>query len=281
MKIIVSKQHIDFLKEKRIFLNDVGQFDKTWLVPGKGYKAVPKCLIEPYSAHYAGPYLSSMGAFSYSRSPLQAGATIGRYCALGDGIRIMPPSHETHRLGMSYFDCSGQAPYRSFEQDSGIDFPKTPVSKEKNRVNVTIGDDVWIGYETVLARDITIGQGAVIAARSIVTKDVPPYAIVAGAPATIKKYRFDEATIARLLASRWTDYAYSSFIGMDTQDPNRFLDAFEPATQRGEIQPYPRQPIDVHAEFIRIAQEVASAKQPSVLPKKARGLRRYLKMLAK
>ena len=68
---------------------------------------------------------------------------------------------------------------------------------------MTIGNDVWIGSGAMILSGVTIGDGAVVAARAVVTKDVPPYAIVAGNPARLVRYRFDEATIAALLEAAW------------------------------------------------------------------------------
>ena len=69
-----------------------------------------------------------------------------------------------------------------------------------------IGNDVWIGYEAVVMAGVHIGDGAVVAARAVVTRDVPPYAIVGGVPARIIRMRFDERTIARLLETAWWDW---------------------------------------------------------------------------
>ncbi len=69
----------------------------------------------------------------------------------------------------------------------------------------TIGNDVWIGSGALILSGASIGDGAVVAAHSVVTKPVPPYAIVAGNPARVVKYRFDEATIQELLALKWWD----------------------------------------------------------------------------
>jgi virginiamycin A acetyltransferase len=71
--------------------------------------------------------------------------------------------------------------------------------------DVVIGADVWIGRGATILSGVTIGYGAVVAAKAVVTKTVPPYAIVAGNPARIVKYRFDNPTIEALLASRWWD----------------------------------------------------------------------------
>ena len=70
---------------------------------------------------------------------------------------------------------------------------------------MTIGHDVWLGSGATILSGITIGHGAVVAAHALVTKDVPPYAIVGGNPAKIIRYRFDDGTIAALLEARWWD----------------------------------------------------------------------------
>jgi virginiamycin A acetyltransferase len=77
-------------------------------------------------------------------------------------------------------------------------YPKT-FSEEK----MTIGSDVWIGRNATLLGSITIGDGAIIGAFSVVAKDIPPYAIVVGNPAVIKRYRFSEEQIEKLLRVRW------------------------------------------------------------------------------
>ena len=69
-----------------------------------------------------------------------------------------------------------------------------------------IGNDVWIGYQAVIMPGVKIGDGAIIAGKAVVSRDVPPYAVVAGNPARQVKLRFDEATIARLLEIAWWDW---------------------------------------------------------------------------
>ena len=69
-----------------------------------------------------------------------------------------------------------------------------------------VGSDVWIGYEAVILSGVTIGDGAIIGARAVVTRDVPPYTIVGGVPARPIRRRFDDDTIARLVKLRWWDW---------------------------------------------------------------------------
>ena len=70
----------------------------------------------------------------------------------------------------------------------------------------TIGNDVWIGYEAVILAGVTIGDGAIIGTRAVVTKDVPPYTIVGGVPAKVIRKRFSDDVISALLKTKWWDW---------------------------------------------------------------------------
>lgn len=76
-----------------------------------------------------------------------------------------------------------------------------------NKGDIIIGNDVWIGYEAVILAGITIGDGAIIGTRDVVTKDVPPYTIVGGIPAKPIRKRFDEEIIVQLLRLKWWDWS--------------------------------------------------------------------------
>lgn len=92
-----------------------------------------------------------------------------------------------------------------YEGKNGFNKHFSNIPAEINK-NVVIGNDVWIGEAVFINDGVKIGSGAVIGAHSVVTKDIPPYAIVAGAPAKILRYRFDEETIKHLLESRWWEW---------------------------------------------------------------------------
>ena len=76
-----------------------------------------------------------------------------------------------------------------------------------NKGDIVIGNDVWIGYEAVIMAGVTIGDGAIIGTRALVTKDVPPYTIVGGIPSKEIRKRFDEHTISKLLQLKWWDWS--------------------------------------------------------------------------
>lgn len=135
-----------------------------------------------------------IGLFTYGgcfRPDFNTGGkvTIGRYCSIAGDVHYFGANHPLYALSSSAYFYN-----RSF----GLDVSDV----ERNCLN--IGNDVWIGYGTIiLAGCRKIGNGAVIGAGSIVTKDVPDYAVVAGNPAKIIRYRFDQGTIKRLNNSKW------------------------------------------------------------------------------
>ena len=88
----------------------------------------------------------------------------------------------------------------------------------------TIGNDVWIGHGAFIKPGVTIGDGAIVGAQSVVTRDVPPYAIVAGSPAIVRHYRFSEGVIARMAAMQWWRYAFWDLAGAAIGNPDAFLD---------------------------------------------------------
>jgi tetrahydrodipicolinate N-succinyltransferase len=94
-------------------------------------------------------------------------------------------------------------------------------------LRATIGNDVWMGHNANVLSGINVGDGAVIAAGAVVTKDVPPYAVVAGVPATIKRFRFAEKIIDRLLRCKWWDLELHQLNGLPFNDIERCLDAIE------------------------------------------------------
>jgi len=84
--------------------------------------------------------------------------------------------------------------------------PKKYLGNPKTKGNIRIGNDVWIATEAIVMSGVTIGDGAVIGARTVITKDVPPYSIVVGNPGSVVKKRFDDSTIQKLLDIEWWNW---------------------------------------------------------------------------
>ena len=117
----------------------------------------------------------------------------------------------------------------------GRDIPRT--KKYSNERPVKIGNDVWIGRGAFIKGGVTIGDGAVIAAHAVVTKDVPPYAIVCGVPAKIIKYRFDCETIKELLDLKWWNYDLADFGELNWEDVKSSISKIRTAKINGS-RPY-------------------------------------------
>lgn len=121
---------------------------------------------------------------------------IGKYCAIQGSAMLIPGGlHHTDWVGTAHIHVDDDG---NWVQHEGAVYGKGPIS---------IGNDVWIGFEAVITSGVTVGDGAVIGARGMVTKDVEPYSIVAGNPATHVRYRFDEPTRLALLRIKWWDWS--------------------------------------------------------------------------
>lgn len=128
-------------------------------------------------------------------------ACIGRFTALAPGVRIVKGSHPTSQF------VSIHPAFYSLKKQYGFTYVKEQRFNEFRTVNgkyaVVIGNDVWIGSNALTMEGVVIGDGAIVAAGAVVTKNVPPYAIVGGIPAKIIRYRFVEDDIEFLLKLQW------------------------------------------------------------------------------
>ena len=124
---------------------------------------------------------------------------IGKFCSIACGAKFLFTSGNHAMQSLSTY------PFPIFFEEWNLD-ARDICSAWDNKGDIIIGSDVWIGYEAVIMAGVTIGDGAIIGTRAVVTKDVPPYTIVGGVPAKIIRKRFDDATIERLENLRWWDW---------------------------------------------------------------------------
>ena len=125
--------------------------------------------------------------------------TIGKFCSIACGAKFLFNS-ANHTLG-----SLSTYPFPIFFEEWGLPVEDIPRAWD-NKGDIVIGNDVWIGYEAVILAGVTVGDGAVVGTRAVVTKDVPPYTIVGGVPAKPIRKRFSEAVIDRLLVLQWWDW---------------------------------------------------------------------------
>lgn len=124
---------------------------------------------------------------------------IGKFCSIACGARFLFNSANHAMLSLSTY------PFPLFFEEWKLK-REDVASSWDNKGDIIIGSDVWIGYEAVILAGVTIGDGAIIGSRAVVTKDVPPYTIVGGIPAKSIRKRFDDKTITRLLRIKWWDW---------------------------------------------------------------------------
>ncbi|WP_162634920.1 CatB-related O-acetyltransferase [Pseudomonas putida] len=152
----------------------------------------------------------SIGAHTYIRSDtkLSTVSSIGRFCSIGNHCYIGQEknTHPSDWLSTHPFQYTG-----------------TALSYEPVISNVTIGHDVWIGHGAMIMEGVTVGTGAIVATRAVVAHDVPPYAIVAGVPAKVVKYRHPPQVIEMLLESKWWECDIGFLQGLRLDDPEAAL----------------------------------------------------------
>ena len=124
---------------------------------------------------------------------------IGKFCSIACGARFLFNSANHSLFSLSSY------PFPIFYEEWGLKRENVADAWD-NKGDIVIGNDVWIGYESVILAGVTIGDGAIIGTRAVVTKDVPPYTIVGGVPAKIIRKRYSDEIISELLHIKWWDW---------------------------------------------------------------------------
>lgn len=163
-----------------------------------------------------------VGALSYVRSAseLLNVTQIGRFCSIGNAV-VIGQERAGHPL-----NWVSSHPF----QYTGTSLQYAALGKPAE-----IGHDVWIGREAMILEGVIVGTGAVIAARSVVTRDVPPYAVVAGTPARVLRYRHPPHVIESLLASAWWELPVGILQGLPLNEPESFLNAIAVLQGRRQV----------------------------------------------
>lgn len=169
--------------------------------------------------------LLRIGAFCSLNSSTEIGHTIiGRYTSIAQGCFIGGDKHPTSWLSTSRLFYVPN--FRSFTLNFSDKNIHTIPFHETGKQTI-IGNDVLIAYGCVINRGVTIGNGAVICAGSVVTQDIPPYAIAGGSPARIIKYRFPDKIIEKIESLNWWRYNAFDFNNLKFNDIDQFIIEFE------------------------------------------------------
>ena len=179
-----------------------------------------------------------MGAYSYGVSGYYFGVTIGRYCSMGEGVQVGRHSHPIDFGSTSpLFYLEKNAVLGNIEHESTIGTSFKPSRAPTTFKPTVIGNDVYIGHDAFILPGVKIGNGAVIGARAVVTKDVPSYAIVAGCPATVKRYRFTDDIIDKLERTQWWKFSLRQLRNVDPTEPLSFIEIAQ-ETNKNKTDPY-------------------------------------------
>jgi phosphonate metabolism protein (transferase hexapeptide repeat family) len=143
---------------------------------------------------------SEMGDYSYIVHDGEVmGTRIGKFCSIAAHVRINPGNHPMERASQSHFTYRSAAYFEGEEDDA-------EVFAWRRAHPVAIGHDVWIGHGVIVLPGVNVGIGAVLAAGAVVTRDVEPYVVVAGVPASPLRRRFPPAVASALQAIAWWDW---------------------------------------------------------------------------
>ena len=202
--LYLTDEIVEGLRERHVFTARGCGFE------GQGFLG-KNCKLFPG----AGLRQASLGGYSYTVSTLQY-THIGNYCSIAHGVDSTASGHPLNRVTTSPCTIPQTAASDMFE----VFRRQAPFNQI---AEAHIGHDVWIGARAILLGGVRIGNGAVVGAGTVVTKDVPDYAIVGGVPAKIIRMRFDDATMERLRATQWYLYDWAD-IDLEWGSLERCLD---------------------------------------------------------
>lgn len=206
MKLKILSEHLELFRERKIYFTQNGS-DR--FIAETNINMPSKLKIEPYTGFFAGSVLYSMGAYSYSWGSFPISIKIGRYCSIAQQVTQMDYQHPYDRFTTSVITYMPDVSFvkNAIENAQNTTFKFSPFVGI-NKDPIIIGNDVWVCRGVQIKQGVKIGDGAILGARALVTKDVPPYAIVGGMPAKVIKYRFSDNIIEELLKLRWWDYNF-------------------------------------------------------------------------
>lgn len=234
-----------------IICTDKNSFPSSKKLPGVGfrgqnmfgYKSNRIITIEAPARFVGGRFdIGFVGAFTFTNiNDFIRADSIGRFCSIAPNVSIGMGEHSIKNISSSItFELKEKERLTKFstlmDDAAYVEYIKESIAEQKpDRLKkpTILGNDVWVGAGAIILKGVTVGHGAVIAAGSVVSKDVPPYAVVGGVPAKIIKYRFEEKLIERLLKTEWWDYGADIVKGLDYTKPDTIIGNIEERIANG------------------------------------------------
>jgi acetyltransferase-like isoleucine patch superfamily enzyme len=211
-----------------------------------------RLLVEP-PARFLGPLLirsdTRVGAFTEFAGAIEVqAATFGRYCEIGPGSLIGATGHPMTWLSVSAFQYKkatwGWHPSADAAEVVDPEAGGRQTFRSVGGDTAVVGNDVWIGANVVVLRGVTIGDGAIIAANAVVTKDVPAYSIVGGIPAKVLRPRVPDEVRDEMLELAWWRFSPNQLSGIPYDDPVAALAALRTRIDAG-LEPYAPEVVEV------------------------------------
>ncbi|NVJ64147.1 MAG: CatB-related O-acetyltransferase [Flavobacteriaceae bacterium] len=228
LRLLTAPQGLKVRVVSRDLLNDLGvrynrSLINTYFETGVSFQ----------SAIINAGYNVFLGAYSYMNDLgyMRSNTFIGRYCSIGRRVTISAGMHAMH--GVSTHPVLRKSVNYSTSEKAMLELNVTNPTMQQT----VILNDVWIGDGAIIMPGVTIGNGAVIGANAVVTRNVPPYTVVAGSPAKVIKKRFPEKVIVSLLDSQWWNLPHELLTQMPTGNIFAFLEQLENKTADKKIQP--------------------------------------------
>lgn len=215
------REKISQIYKQKILLRDKARFASQVIVSGE------RCVFEGANSIGKDSFFrdSHLGYASYIGERGYFVCTdIGKYTCIGHDVKIIVGAHPTSEfvsMHPAFFSTRNQAGVSYVKHNK---FQELKYADDIQKSIVKIGNDVWVGSSANILQGVTIGDGAVVAAGAVVVKDVPPFAIVAGVPAKIIKYRFDNKEIQCIQSMKWWDKSEKWIV--DNADKFENIDKF-------------------------------------------------------
>lgn len=240
-RIKLNAAQLKALKSSKIlFSYDVA--GPPWIEDGIAAMPASNIFAEDFALYPVPTPFYSIGAFSYAGSRLPRFVQLGRYCSIATQVEVLPNSHPTDLFTTSpmVYDprLAGRVRFYADEGYENIDVVKG-LGHPSNERPIVIGNDVYIATAAKLRAGITIGNGAIVAAYSVVTRPVSAYSVVAGNPARVVRMRYSEKQIEQLEKLEWWNWDFRSILrDTNIRDIDVFVEKLSELINAGKIKAF-------------------------------------------